>query len=94
MKNTNVSIPMWNVLIVPSQRELLQQELQTIEVRNRWAIKNGVISLVQPTKEEGTHKKFKPSPFYLSLIIGDKIVQNCMIDSGASSSIMPKCVAD
>ena len=55
---------------------------------------NEAISLVQPTNVEGTSKKSKPSPFYLSLIIGDKIVHNCMIDSGASSSIMPRCVAD
>ena len=35
-----------------------------------------------------------PPPFYFSLIIGDKLFYNCMIDPGASSSIMPKCVAD
>lgn len=29
----------------------------------------------------------------LLLIIGDKIVHNFMIDSGASSSMMPRCVA-
>ena len=55
---------------------------------------NEVVSLVQPTNVEGTSKKSKPSPFYLSLIIRDKIVHNCMINSGASTSIMPRCVAD
>ena len=55
---------------------------------------SGIVSLVQPTKDEGTSKKSKPSPFYLSLIIGDKIVHNFMIDSGASNSIMPRCVVD
>ena len=39
-------------------------------------------------------KFFRPPPFYISLIIGDKLVHNCMIDSGASSSVMPKCVVD
>lgn len=41
-------------------------------------------------KSEKPTQKVKPPPFFVSLIIGDKIVHNCMIDSGASSSIMPK----
>ena len=94
MKKTNVSIPMWNVLSIPSQWELLQQELQTVEVQSVPLPMSGAVSLMQPTKDEGRSKKSKPSPFYLSLIIGDKIVHNCMIDSRASSSIMPRCVAD
>ena len=36
----------------------------------------------------------KPSPFYISLIIGDKIAHNCMIDSGTSTSVMPKRTTD
>ena len=51
-------------------------------------------SLVQPSKEVETSKKVRPPPFYVSLIIGDKLVQNYMIDSGASSSVMPRCVVD
>ena len=39
-------------------------------------------------------KKVRPPPFYVSIIIGDKLVHNCMVDSRASSSIMPKCVVD
>ena len=48
---------------------------------------------MQPTKEGDTSKKTKPPPFYVSLIIGDKIAHNFMIDSRTSSSVMPKCVA-
>ena len=52
-------------------------------------------SLVQPSKEVEISKKVRPPPFYVSLIIGDKLVHNCMIDLGASScSVMPKCVDD
>ena len=36
----------------------------------------------------------KPPPFYISLVIGDKIVHNYMIDSGACTSFMPKNIAD
>ena len=39
-------------------------------------------------------KTIKPPPFYLSLIIGDKLVHNCMVDSRATSSVMPKKIAD
>ncbi len=51
-------------------------------------------SLVQPSREVEKSKKVRPSPFYVSLIIGGKLVHNCMIDSRASSSVMPRCVAD
>lgn len=50
--------------------------------------------MVQPAKEGETNKKIKPPLFYISLIIGDKIVHNCMIDSGASRSIIHRCVTD
>ena len=63
--------------------------MQSVPVRN-----DGAVSLVQPIKDEGTSKKSKPSPLYLSLIIGDKKVHNCMIYSGESSSIIPRCVAN
>ena len=33
-------------------------------------------------------------PFYLSLNIHDKILHNCLIDSGASHNLMPKVVMD
>lgn len=47
-------------------------------------------SLVKPLEAENPKKISKPPSFYLSLIIGDKIVHNCMIDSMASSSLVPK----
>ena len=40
------------------------------------------------------HKKNMSPYFYVSLIIEDKIIHNFMIDSGASSSLMPKCIPD
>lgn len=55
---------------------------------------DGETSFVQPTWEEETSKKSKPSPFYISFIIGDKLVHNCMIDFGANNSMMPRFVDD
>ena len=55
---------------------------------------DGVTSLVQPKKEGDTSKKIKPPRIYVSLIIGDKLVHNCMINSRAISFVMPKCIVD
>lgn len=60
---------------------------------NKPATLNDATSLVNPTKERDTSKKNKPPHFYVSLIIGDKLAHNCMIDFGASNSVMPKCIA-
>ena len=79
---------------MPLQLELLQQELKSIVVSNQSATLNDTTSLVYPTKRGDRNKKNKPPPFYVSLIIGDKLVHNYMIDSGASSSVMPKCIAN
>ena len=33
-------------------------------------------------------------PFYISLNIHDKVLHNCLLDSGASHNLMPKVVMD
>lgn len=38
--------------------------------------------------------KPKPNPFYLTLIVGDKLLHNSMIDFGASTTIMPKQIVE
>ena len=51
MKRTNVSVPMWDVVAtMPSQFELIQQGLKSIEVSNQSATLDDAISLVHPTK--------------------------------------------
>ena len=95
MKKTNVNICMWDVVAtLPMQKRLLQQELESIEPKDQPPNMESATSLIQPSKEVETSKKVRPPPFYVSLIIGDKLVHNCMIDSGASSSVMPRCVVD
>ena len=95
MKITNVKISMWDVVAtIPMQKRLLQQELEMIEPKDQPLNAESATSLVQPAGGEETRKKVRPPPFYVSLIIGGKLVHNCMIDLGASSSVMPRCVAD
>lgn len=38
--------------------------------------------------------KLKPNPFFLTLIVGDKFLHNTMIDSVASTTVMPKQIAE
>ncbi len=73
---------------------MLQQELEKIEPKDQPSTMESATSLVQPAGDVETSKKVIPPPFYVSLIIGGKLVHNCMIDSGASSSVMPTCVAN
>ena len=95
MKKTNVNISMCDVVAtIPMQKRLLQQDLESIEPKDQPPSMESATSLVQPSKEVETSKKVRPPRFYVSLIIGDKLVHNCMIDSEASSSVMPRCVAD
>ena len=95
MKKTNVNISMWDAIAtIPMQKRLLQQELESIEPKDQPLSMESATSLVQPSRGEETSKKVRPPPFYVSLIIGGKLVHNCMIDLGANSSVMPRCVAD
>ena len=95
IKKTNVNISMWDVVAtIPMQKRLLQQELESIEPKDQPPNIESATSLIQPSKEVETSKKVRPPPFYISLIIGDTLVHNCMIDSGASSSVMPRHIAN
>ena len=73
---------------------MLHKELENIEAKDQLPREENATRLIQPIKGGETSKKVRPPPFYVSLIIGDKLVHNCMIDSGASSSSMPSSVAN
>ena len=98
MKKTHVNISMWESLSIPGQRDILQAAMKNWSTSNQQAHTQEKV-LTNVYQPEGNHrgqqgKVLKPPPFYISLIIGDKLVHNCMIDSGASSSVMPKQIAD
>ena len=77
------------------QNRLLQQELESIKPKDQPPSMESDKSLVQPSREvEIKSKKVRPPPFYVFLFIEDKLVHNFMIDSRASSSVMPKCVTN
>ncbi len=95
MKKENVCISMWDFLGVPGQKDLLQSTLSGLSLSGK--PKSEEVRFVMTntgTKNEQQPLIVKPPPFYVSLIIGEHLVHNCMIDSRASSSVMPKQIAD
>jgi hypothetical protein len=46
---------------------------------------------VGPHIEDGSDASL---PFYISLNFHDKIIHNCLMDSGASHNVMPKVVME
>ena len=101
MKKMNVTMSMWNSLAIPGQTDLLKKALseeknpmQVIDDGPRVVLTNAVPEAASQDSNKFQGKNVKPPPFYVSLIIGDKLVHNCMVDSGATSSVMPKKIAD
>lgn len=68
------------------------------ELSKKGSAGENTASAVFTNNEENKNKPtipiVKPPPFYVSLIIGNNLVHNCIIDSGATSLVMPKKVAD
>lgn len=91
MKRASLNVSMWDAISIPSQRDLLQEVIKEMDVTEdtiQGCSSSISTSLVKPLEAENPKKISKPPSFYLSLIIGDKIVHNCMIDSMASSSVV------
>ena len=93
VNNAKVSIPVTELLKVPSQRANL---LSAIEVTQREEKPND-----EPQDEEIVLKSMNcyvgnegHLPFYVSLIVNDHLLHNCMLDSGASSNVMTKRVME
>ena len=83
MNNANVSIPVMELLKIPSQRAKL---LSAIEVTERDEKPNN-----EPEDEEIVLKSMNcyagnkdHLPFYVSLIVNDRLLHNHMLDSRAS----------
>ena len=68
--------------------------MEGIEAKDQSPREENETRLVQPIKEWEISKKLKTPPFYDSLIVGDKLVHNWMIDLEASSSVEPRSVAN
>lgn len=97
LKKMHVSVSMWDSLSLLGQKDLLKNALSNISLSQELPNEKPKVVLSnapQEKKGEQQTQKVKPPPFYLTLIIGQHLVHNCMIDSGVSSSIMPKKIVD
>lgn len=47
-----------------------------------------------PSSNKDEINKSKPIPFFLMLVIGEKLLHNSMLDLGASTNIMPKQIVE
>lgn len=102
MKKMNVTMSMWDSLAIPGQKDMLHSTLSNFKVSDESKSPIGQVRTVltnnpqekdkQPSKEVG--KEVKPPLFYVSVIIGDKLVHKYMVDSGASSLVIPKQIVD
>lgn len=96
MKKANITLSMWDSLAIPGQKSLLQSALSDVSLAHEPTNEQSRVMLTNVSKIgiEQPEKEVKPPPFYVSLIIGKHLVHNCLIDSGASSSVMSKQIAD
>lgn len=104
MKKVNVTMSMWDSLALLGQPKILKKAM--IEVATpqptKEATKPVLVNTDQEKEAPSSNSKgnaiqgrnSNPPPFYVSLIIGKPLVHNCMVDSGATSTVMPKKVAN
>lgn len=90
---------MWDSLSIPGQVEMLKKALNGEGVQEQAVGSHDKVVMrnVEPKNDENSKssitvqgKDVRPPPFYVSLIIGKNLVHNCMVDSGATCSVMPK----
>ncbi len=69
MKKTNMNISMWDAVAnIPVQKRLLQQELESIELKDLLPSMESAMSFVQPSKEVETSKKLNHLHFMFLLL--------------------------
>jgi len=88
LKGTPSKISLFEALKIPRQIDILRVALVA---QNEGMDK--VLNLFEAFKYLGMGKN-KPPTFYMTLEIDEYILHNCLVDSGAAMTIMPKVVYD
>ena len=102
MNRMSITMSMWDFLSIPGQTDLLREALTTYApsqivdepLKAIFTNQGADIQDDDKKRSQTQGKDVKPPPFYVSLIIGNNLVHNCMVDRGAPSSIMPKKIVD
>jgi len=88
LKRTPSRMSLYDALRILGQLDLLRASLK---VMNEGL--DSILNLTEAAKYPGMGKN-RPPPFYISLELEGFVVHNCLIDSGASITVMPKAVCD
>jgi ribonuclease HI len=94
LNNAKILVPVSEIMKIPSQREKLLKAVHEppksiIQKQPAVAYQDAPVIL-----QNWDRTNQKNLPFYLSLLVNDKVLHNCMLDSGASSNVMTKKVME
>jgi hypothetical protein len=94
LNNAKMLVPVSEIMKIPSQREKLLKAIENPSqnmVDRPPAVAYQDAPVILQNMDRGNEKN---NPFYLSLLMNDFILHNCMLDSGATSNIMTKKVME
>jgi hypothetical protein len=94
ISNAKMLVPVSELMKIPSQREKLLKAIEDppqsfVDRKPTTAYQDAPVIL--HNWDRGNEKNL---PLYLSLLVNDKILHNCMLYSGASSNVMTKKVME
>jgi hypothetical protein len=90
LNNAKILVSVSEIMKIPSQREKL---LKAVHEPPKTVIQKQPATAYQDAPvilQNWDRSNSKNLPFYLSLLVNDKVLHNCMLDSGASSNVMTK----
>jgi hypothetical protein len=87
LNNAKILVPVSEIMKIPSQREKLLKAMN--ETPKSIISKQPVVAYQDEPVilHNWDRTNQKNLPFYLSLLVNDKVLHNCMLDSGASSNV-------
>jgi hypothetical protein len=94
LSNAKMLVHVSEIMKIPSQREKLLRAIENPSQNNvdiPPAVAYQDAPVILQNMDRGNEKN---RPFYLSLLMNDFILHNCMLDSGTSSNVMTKKVME
>jgi hypothetical protein len=94
LSNAKMLVPVSEIMKIPSQREKLLKAIdcpsqKSVDIPPTRTYQDA--SVILQNMDRGNEKN---RPFFLSLLVNDFILHNCMLDSGATSNVMTKRVME
>jgi hypothetical protein len=94
LNRVKMLVPVSELIKIPSEKEKL---LKAIDEPPVSLVEKQIASAYQDAPvilQNWDRKNEKNLPFYLSLLVNDKVLRNCMLDSGATSKVITKKVME